>query len=282
LEGIDESKIPEAAPEVPGHTPELRQQNVDGNKRPWNGVDYTEFPDDTKHTVRKHYSGLVQQIDFEVGAILDSLRKKGLLENTYVILASDHGDYLGDHNLIGKASFYESAIRIPMVAQGPGIEAGQVQDGMVDVRDITATMLAWAGIEQPGWYDAQPLPGDGMPGDAGRENIFGLLADGWMNFDGRYKLHKYKSGETLLFDMLNDPQEQVNLYENAEFADIVRRLETELTQELMTSIDSSMDDRLAQNGDMSQDPTFGLESWVRPWPNAPRVSEATYEKPTKA
>ena len=245
LEGIDESKIPEAAPEVPGHTPQLRKGNVDGNKRPWNGVDYSKFPDETKHTVRKHYSGLVQQIDFEVGAILDSLRNKGLLENTYVVLASDHGDYLGDHNLIGKASFYESAIRVPMVAMGPGIEAGQVQEGLVELRDVTATMLSWAGIDQPTWYDAQPLPGDGMPGESGRENIFGLLGDGWMNFDGRYKLHKYRTGETLLFDMLNDPQEQVNLFGNPEFADIVARLEIELTQELMASIEGSMDDRLA-------------------------------------
>jgi hypothetical protein len=83
----------------------------------------------------------------------------------------------------------------------------------------------------------------------------------------------------LLFDMLNDPQEQVNLYENAEFADIVRRLEAELTQELMASIDGSMDDRIAQNGDMSQDPTFGYESWTRPWPNTPRTVAPTFEKP---
>lgn len=279
LEGINEAKIPEAVPEVPGDTPKLRQGNVDGNKRPWNGVDYTEFPDYTKHTIRKHYSGLVQQIDYEVGAILDALRKKGLLENTYVVLSSDHGDYLGDHNLIGKASFYDAAIRVPMMAMGPGIEPGQTQDGMVELRDVTATMLGWAGIEQPNWYDAQPLPGEGMPGDTGRSNIFGLLTDGWMNFDGRYKLHKYNTGEMLLFDMLNDPQEQENLYENAEFADIVRRLEAELTQELMASIDGSMDDRIAQNGDMSQDPTFGYESWTRPWPNTPRTVAPTFEKP---
>ncbi|MCH2514158.1 MAG: sulfatase-like hydrolase/transferase, partial [Dehalococcoidia bacterium] len=269
LEGIDESNIPGAVPEVPGHTPQLRKDNVEGNKRPWNGVDYTEFSDSTKHTIRKHYSGLVQQIDFEVGAIISALRKKGLLENTYVILSSDHGDYLGDHNLIGKASFYEAAIRVPMFAMGPGIESGQTIDGMVELRDVTATMLRWAGVDLPGWYDARPLPGKGMPGESGRDNIFGLLGNGWMNFDGRYKLHKYRTGEMLLFDMLNDPQEQVNLYENAEFADIVRRLETELTVELMASIEASMDDRLAQNGDMSQDPTFGYESWQRPWPHAP-------------
>jgi len=47
----------------------------------------------------------------------------------------------------------------------------------------------------------------------------------------------------------------------------------------MESVDSSMDDRLAQNGDMSQDPTFGYESWTRPWPNAPRTVAPTYEKP---
>jgi hypothetical protein len=83
----------------------------------------------------------------------------------------------------------------------------------------------------------------------------------------------------LLFDMLNDPQEQVNLYGNPEFADVVHRLEMELMRELMSSMESSMDDRLAQNGDMSQDPTFGYESWTRPWPNAPRTVAPTYESP---
>tara|TARA_B100000676_G_scaffold311793_1_gene383086 strand:- start:1427 stop:2458 length:1032 start_codon:yes stop_codon:yes gene_type:complete len=281
LEGIDDSKIPTAAPEVPGHAPKLRDENVKGNKRPWNGVDYSEFDDRSKHTVRKHYSGLVQQIDFEVGAIIDALRNKGLLENTFLILASDHGDYLGDHNLIGKASFYDSAIRIPMMAMGPGIEAGQTEESLVDVRDVTATMLSWADIDRPEWYDAQPLPGEGMPGDSGRKNIFGFLQNGWMNFDGRYKLHKYRTGEVLLFDMIKDPNEQVNLYGNSEFSDVINRLESELAIELMASIDSSMDDRLAQNGDMSQDPSFGYEGWTRPWPHAPRTAPPTYKKPIR-
>ena len=113
--------MPGAAPEVPGHHPSLRETNVSGNRRPWNGVDYEQFPDDTKVTIRKHYSGLVQQIDYEVGAIMDALERQGILDNTYIVLASDHGDYLGDHNLIGKASFFESAIRIPFLAMGPGV-----------------------------------------------------------------------------------------------------------------------------------------------------------------
>ena len=41
--------------------------------------------------------------------------------------------------------------------------------------------------------------------------IFGMLADGWMNFDGRYKLHRYSTGDELLFDLREDPTEQRNL-----------------------------------------------------------------------
>lgn len=53
-------------------------------------------------------------------------------------------------------------------------------------------------------------------------------------------------------------------------AEVARRLETELSQEIMRSVQRSMDDRLAQSGDMSQDPAFGKEGWQRPWPHPPR------------
>ena len=270
LSNIDESLLPTAVPEVDGMHPKLRANNVEGNRRPWNGVDYAQFPDEKKVKIRKHYSGLVQQIDYEVGAILDALERAGVLDNTYVLLASDHGDYLGDHNLIGKASFFESSIRIPFVVMGPGITGGQVVDDMVELRDVTATMLAWAGKdEMPVWYDAQPLPGEGMPGDRGRDRIFGMLADGWMNYDGQFKLHLYRSGESLLFDLANDPDEQVDLIDDPAYADVRHRLEEEMRLEVMHSIEACTQDRLAQRGDMSQDPAFGREGWRRVYPYPP-------------
>ena len=272
IANIDESLIPEAVPEVPGMHPKLRRNNVEGNRRPWNGLDYAEFPTDAKTKVRKHYSGLVQQIDYEVGAILEALERTGTIDNTYIILASDHGDYLGDHNLIGKASFFEASIRIPFVVMGPGIEGGQTVDDMVELRDVTATMLAWAGVnEMPVWYDAQPLPGDGMPGEAGRDRIFGMLTDGWMNYDGRFKLHQYRWGESLLFDLNNDPGEQVDLIDDPAYADVRHRLEEELRIEVMDSIEACTQDRLAQRGDMSQDPAFGREGWQRTYPYPPVI-----------
>ena len=270
VSAIDESRLPEAVPEVEGTHPELRRVNVEGNRRPWNGLDYADFPDEAKRKVRKHYSGLVQQIDYEVGAILEALDNAGLTDNTYVVLASDHGDYLGDHNLIGKASFFESAIRIPFVVQGPGVQGGQVVEEMVELRDVTAAMLKWAGMDElPVWYDARPLPGDGMPGTDGRDRIFGMLTDGWMNYDGRYKLHHYRWGESLLFDLETDPGEQVNVLDVPEYADVRHRLEDELRLEVMNSIEACNQDRLAQDGDMSQDPAFGREGWKRTYPYPP-------------
>ena len=130
-------------------------------------------------------------------------------------------------------------------------------EDLVELRDVTATMLSWAGVEDlPVWYDAVPLPGEGMPGECGRDRIFGMLTDGWMNYDGRFKLHRYRSGEALLFDIENDPQEQVNLLDDPAYADIRHRLEGELFAEVMTSIEAASQDRLAQYGDMSQDPGF--------------------------
>ena len=265
-ETFEAEAMPDAIPEVPGDTPRLRQQNIDGNKRDWNGVDYTEFTDSHKKKIRAHYAGLVKHIDHEVGAIIDTLREQGLLNNTVIIFSTDHADYLGDHNLIGKASFYESAWKIPLLARIPNGPAGQVCNDLVELRDVTATILASAGASIPAHMDSRPLPGLGMVNDTPRDRIIGMLSDGWCNFDGEWKLAKYATGETVMFNIKNDPDEQHNLASDPAYADVYRRLDTELTLELMESYRFAMHDRLAQSGDMSQDQAFGREGWANPWP----------------
>ena len=88
-----------------------------------------------------------------------------------------------------------------MLARVPWSDTSAVVDDLVELRDVTATMLAFAGVELPAYMDAQPMPGLGLSEGRGRDRIFGMLADGWMNFDGRYKLHRYSTGDELLFDL---------------------------------------------------------------------------------
>lgn len=269
LEGIDPEAMPGPVPEVPEDAPGLRQRNVAGNRLPWNGVDYTEFTPAQKKKIRAHYAALVRQIDHEVGAILDALRETGRLSNTAVIFASDHGDHLGDHNLIGKGDFYESSVRVPLVVRLPQGGKGAVYDGLASIADITPTLLALAGCGAPGYMDAAPLPDLGVP-TAPRERIFGLLASGCMAFDGEWKLVKYASGEHLLFNIREDPEEQQNCIDDPVCLDIHRRLDAELTSELLRSINEAHSDKVVAHIPLYDDAAFGQKGWKRTYPQAIR------------
>ena len=201
-----------------------------------------------------------------MGQIVEALRGKGVLDDTVIILATDHADYLGDHNLIGKASFYETCMRIPLIVSPAGGVEGSVNDDLVELRDVTSTMLRLASCEVPSYMDSRPLPGLGLTDQPARDRIFGMLTDGLMAFDGRWKLAKYANGEVVLFDLQSDPLEQTNLAGDPAYADQYRRLDMELTREVMESMRMAMHDRLAQKGDMSQDEIFGRGDWRRPWP----------------
>ena len=263
---FDPDNMPNSIPEVPEDTPLMRQAYIEDNKKPWNGVDYSDFTEDNKKKIRAHYAGLVKQIDYEVGEIISTLRKKQLLDNTIIVFATDHGDYLGDHNLIGKASFYESAWHIPLLVRLPGKDGNIFCDQLVEVKDITATLISLVGLNVPAHMDSIPLPDLGIPTSCNRERIFGLLSDGWCVFDGTWKLVKYSNGEILMFNLLDDPQEQKNLINDESYKQIYRHLDEELTQYLMISYNSVVHDRIVDSKTLFADMRFGREGAKRTFP----------------
>lgn len=269
LARIDPEAMPPAIPENPENAPLLRQNSIEGNKGAWNGVDYTEFTDAHKQKIRAHYAASVEQIDYEVGEILAALEEQGLLENTVIIFTSDHGDYLGDHNLIGKGSFYESSIHVPMIVHVPWADGPTVNEQLVQLTDVMATLLAYGGAELPGYLDAQPLPGLGLAGESNRSHLYGIVTNGWMVCDGRWKLSKYATGEQHLFDLENDPHEQQNRLDDPAAAAVRLALDTLLTQEIMRSASQAFDDRRVYTGNsMWNDDQFGKEAWARTYPQA--------------
>ncbi|MDF1514204.1 MAG: sulfatase-like hydrolase/transferase, partial [Anaerolineae bacterium] len=240
--------------------------NIAGNKRPWNGVDYTEFTVAQKRKIRAHYAASVIQIDDEVGQIVQKLEEKGLLENTVIIFSSDHGDYLGDHNLIGKSTFYETGIRVPLIVSGPGIQASVKRDEKVILTDVMPTILAYAGCDRPAYVDAIVLPGLGFPSADNRDYIYGATGGGWMIDDGTYKLSIYATGEYVLYNLGEDPLEQHNLYMHPAYIDIRTQLEIELIRYVMQSMKIAHEDHRVYVSDLSQKPAFGREGWNRPFP----------------
>ncbi len=266
LEGFDPADMPDSIPAVEGDTPRLRQQNIEGNRGPWNGVDYTEFTEAHKKKIRAHYAGLVKQIDYEMGQILDALREQELLDNTIIIFSSDHGDYLGDHDFIGKGTFFESSIHVPLMVRLPWTNESKTCTDIVELGDVTATMLHFGGCEIPDYMDSIPLPELDISRKNRRERVIGMVRGGWMIYDGQWKLCKHASGEVLLFNLSEDPNEQHNLMKDSRYQEEYARLDAELTREIMDSMALSHESKRVYSKDLAGNPAFGKEDWQRPYP----------------
>ncbi len=269
LERVDPDQIPPAIPEVDGLTPKLRETNIRGNLGEWNGVDYTEFTDAHKRKIRAHYAALVMQIDQEVGRILDTLEAEGLRENTVVVFASDHGDYLGDHGLIGKGSFYEASTHIPLIVNLPKRETATASDDLVTLTDVTATLLHLAGCPLPEYMDSQPLRGIGHEDEdrPARNAIFGMNQSGWMLYDGTWKLSKYASGESTLFNLEDDPGEIRNRIDDPACSERVKAMDTRLTSEVMRSVAFANREKTVDlPNTLWSNPRYGMEGQQRQYP----------------
>ncbi len=275
---VDPARLPGAVP-APDGIEKLQQHKRDMYQRlaGIGHVDYSDPDPEATAVIRTHYAALVGEIDDEVGRIRRELERRGLLDDTVVIVSADHGDHLGDHGLsVGKRTFFESAIRVPMIFCGPGIPVG-TDDTLVELRDITATMLRLAGRRLPAIMDALPLfseeADDAPRADSAAERrtaVVGMLSDGVMVHDGRWKLHKYRTGDIILHDLDADPDQMVNRYRDPDCQPVVERLEQTLTAELIDSFQASVTDRRAAATilEMVQDGEgFGNRGWQRPWPN---------------
>jgi len=100
------------------------------------------------HAIRLGYYASIAFLDGEIGRVLQTLDDLELAQNTLVLLVSDHGDMIGDHELITKgAYFYDACSRVPFLMRFPGtIPQGIVVESLVQPHDIAATVLGVGGV----------------------------------------------------------------------------------------------------------------------------------------
>ena len=115
------------------------------------------------------YYAMIAQIDDQFARLLDHLDETGQRDNTVIIFTSDHGETLGDHGLLQKGCrFYEGLVRVPLIISWPEHYQKNLQaDGLVELLDMSATLLDIAGVEIPDYFQGQSLlpvlKGDGDP-----------------------------------------------------------------------------------------------------------------------
>jgi arylsulfatase A-like enzyme len=211
---------------------------IDGKKRTLSGEELNVWK---YQRYMQDYLACVQSVDDNVGRLLDWLDANGLRENTIVIYTSDQGFFLGDHGLYDKRFMYEPSIRMPLLVRWPGvIRPGSVQEALAINPDFAPTFLAAAGSRIPpdmqGRSLLEPMKGERPadwrtsfyyryyhdPGDHNTRAHYGLRTE------TQKLIYFWKKDQWELYDLVRDPDELRNIYNDKVQEPLVARLKAEL------------------------------------------------------
>jgi len=189
------------------------------------------------------YDGEIAYMDQYVGAVLERLKEKGILERTIIVIAGDHGEGLGDKVEIGHGIFlYEETIRVPLILYNTAVfPRSQVIESQVRLVDVTPTILEIIGLKN----DAAGMTGQSLVAwlkGKSRKDLDSLVETfyprenfGWSELVGLvWGRWKYiQSPRPELYDVKKDPEEREDLY--ASSAGKAGELKKMLEQELLGS-----------------------------------------------
>jgi len=218
-------------------------------KKPHHKLSYSKLPQRILKEQRDHYDEYIANVDAIFGNLLDFLEEMGILNNSYIVLASDHGEMF-ERGEVGHntALLSESVLRTPLIISKPG------QNQRFDVyshtcnTDIVPTLLHNVGAKIPDVLDGRILPGLGGLDDFDR-SIFSLDAKENSSFlpltkatvalnRNGYKLIYYIGYEKYnrqfeLYNLHEDPDELTNIFD----VDII--VANQMEDELLTALDNA-------------------------------------------
>jgi arylsulfatase A-like enzyme len=188
------------------------------------------------------YLACIAAVDKSVGKILDFLKETGLDRNTIVIYTSDQGFYLGEHGWFDKRWMFEQSYRTPLLIKWPGtIKPGSVNNDMVSNIDLAETFLEMAGVKVP--KDMQgssmvPVLKGNTPGNWRTEHYYHyyeypgshMVKRHYGMSTPRYKLmhYYYDIDEWELYDIVADPMEMKNVYNDPAYQSVKASLHKRL------------------------------------------------------
>lgn len=207
--------------------------------------------DEVREAVIPAYMGLIKQCDDQIGLLLEWLDQTGRMDDTMIVLTSDHGDFLGDHWMGEKTFFHDTSVKIPLIIFDPSSDAdatrGTVCDELVESIDLLPTFLEIAGgdpqavghiVEGKSLVPILHGKADGAHRErviceydyaatpiAERLEVGAREAVIFMVADRRYKLIHCEGGfRPILFDLEADPDELHDLGDSEQHAEIVEEM----------------------------------------------------------
>lgn len=195
------------------------------------------------------YMGLIKQADDQMGRLFDWMEQTGRMEDTMIVLTSDHGDFLGDHWLGEKTFFHDASTKVPLIIYDPSPEAdgtrGTVCDAPVESIDLAPTFVDVAGAKVPdhvleghsllpilhghstetprGYVICELDYSSSGVATALNANVRDAVA--FMIANKKWKLIHCEGGHRpMLFDLENDPDELVDLGDSNSHADVIAQM----------------------------------------------------------
>jgi len=196
------------------------------------------------------YLAACNNLDTNIGRVMDELEKLGLAENTLIIYTSDHSCHFQTRNHKDKFSCHEASIRIPMIIYGPGFKGGKVISKLVSLLDLPPTLLSVAGLNKSDEMGGRPLQDlvDGTGADWPEEVLIqigdtqvgrAIRTNKWKysvsapDKDGRVVGVSDSYVEEFLYDLETDPHELNNLVRDPALAEVRRELAATLKRRMV-------------------------------------------------
>ena len=181
-------------------------------------------PDDLRW-LRQMYDAEIRQLDDQLGRFFAWLDERGWLDESLLVVTSDHGEEFQEHGgILHGRTQYQEVLRVPLVVAGPGVPSGVVLDAPVNLVDLVPTMLACMDLSASSVHDGLDLSGLWRGGRLPERPFFAEadhtnIVDGVHRLDiqhmirrGAHKLHFDRHARAArLFDLGRDPLESRDL-----------------------------------------------------------------------
>lgn len=221
---------------------------------------------DLKRAMASYY-GLITHIDHQIGRFLIALEEHDLLNNTSILFVSDHGDQMGDHNLLRKGYPYQGSVHIPLMIYDKEYDNKKEYNRreiyeLVELRDVLPTLVELGTGEKIENIDGKSVLSIIKNNNIIHEYIHGEHELG--EYSSQFiitKEWKYiwfsQNGEEQLFNLLEDPLEIKNLIKNKKYKNIIVELREKLINELKDREEGYIKDNKLQIGKIAK-PTLEI------------------------
>ena len=198
-------------------------------------------------------AGMITMIDDQIGRVVQALKEAGTYENTVIIFTSDHGDYMGDFNILLKGPLhFPSITRVPMIWSDPATRTGATTDALASTIDLPASILERAGFAPYNGMQGQSFLAVMQGGAAPRDAVLIEHHDGGprmgMAHPTRARTLRTKDWRMSLFategwgelyDLRADPDETHNLWDDPAYAVQRGTLAIQMAREMTLIMDES-------------------------------------------